>query len=367
MDPSAHRLSYEPVAFSALPRWAHDDHAEALAALKLCASYCAWPELNAVLSGDGGSSRLHEMTGQRARFFFETHFQPYALRHDGPQGLLTGYFEPVFSASRTRDERYTVPLFARPSDLVNLVEERDRGAKSSGFTHMRSVGDGLKPYATRAEIEGGALAGSGLELAFLDCPVNAFILHVQGSGLLQLTDGSRMRVTYDGKNGHPYTSVGRYLIETGQVRADDMTLEGMCNWLRADMDRGRAAMQQNASFVFFRELVGEEADAARGVDSIPLIAGRSLAVDTAYHRLATPVFAVSETLRHASNPSAPFARLMIASDVGSAIKGPERGDIYFGSGSEAGALAGVTKHAAEFIVLLPLNVVPGGHIPASEH
>jgi membrane-bound lytic murein transglycosylase A len=311
--------------------------------------------MNALVSGFVGPSRQQEIDNLAARAFFEAHFQPYALRHDGPQGLLTGYFEPVFSASRKRDDTFTVPLYARPPDLVNLVEERDRGAKSSGFTHMRRVGDGLQPYATRAEIEAGALAGTGLELAYLACPVDAFILHVQGSGLLQLTEGSRMRVTYDGKNGHPYTSVGRYLIDAGEVRAEDMTLEGMSHWLRTDKERGRAAMQQNASFVFFRELVGDEADAARGVDSIPLIAGRSLAVDTAYHRLATPVYVISETLRHAANPPSPFARLMIASDVGSAIKGPERGDIYFGSGAQAGALAGVTKHAAGFIVLLPRN------------
>ncbi len=359
VDPSVHNLAYEPIDFSAIPGWAADDHDATLAALISCAAHCAWPELEAILPElkeptPPGNSRT------AARAFFETQFQPFALKHNGPQGLLTGYFEPVFAASRCLDAEFSVPLYARPADLVNLVEERARGAKSSDYTHMRDSGDGLEPYATRAEIEAGALSANGLELAYLACPVDAFILHVQGSGLLKFADGSQMRVTYDGKNGHPYTSVGRYLIETGQVRAEDMTLDGMCDWLRADAERGRAAMQKNASFVFFKELTGEQAGTALGVDAIPLIAGRSLAVDTAYHRLATPIFVTSAMLRHAAAPAAPFARLMIASDVGSAIKGPERGDIYFGSGADAGALAGITKHAASFIVLLPRGQAQGG-------
>lgn len=360
VDPSAHNLAYQPIEFSAIPGWAADDHAAALAALVSCAAQCDWRELDAVLSVLNGAVPSGDAT-TTARSFFETWFQPFVLKHDGPDGLLTGYFEPIFTASRKPDAEFAVPLYARPADLVNLVEERARGAKSSGYTHMRDSGNGLEPYSTRAEIEAGALSGEGLELAYLACPVEAFVLHVQGSGLLQLTDGSQMRVTYDGKNGHPYTSVGRHLIETGQMRADDMTLDAMCDWLRADAARGQAAMQQNASFVFFKELRGNQADTALGVDAIPLIAGRSLAVDTAYHRLGTPIFVTSQTLRHAAGPArAPLARLMIASDVGSAIKGPERGDIYFGSGADAGALAGKTKHAADFIVLMPRGEAEGG-------
>jgi membrane-bound lytic murein transglycosylase A len=161
-----------------------------------------------------------------------------------------------------------------------------------------------------------------------------------------------VRVTYNGKNGHPYTSIGRYLIDAGLFPADQMSLDALKVWLKADADRGRDVMRQNKSYVFFRELEGEEADSPLGTQDIPLSDGRSLAVDTLFHAIGTPVFVSAPTLTHAT-PSGGFARLMIAQDVGSAIRGPERGDIYFGSGDEAGRLAGITKHPGSYFVLLP--------------
>jgi membrane-bound lytic murein transglycosylase A len=187
---------------------------------------------------------------------------------------------------------------------------------------------------------------------YLADPVDVFFMQVQGSGRIRLPDGQMVRVHYDGKNGYPYTSIGRHLIDTGVLTADQMSLDALAKWLRADPERGRKVMWNNASYVFFRELTGAEAGGPLGVIEIPLTDGRSLAVDAGVHAIGTPIFVTSPTLSHATKGGA-FERLMIAQDVGSAIKGPERGDIYFGSGDEAGRLAGVTKHQGNFYVLLP--------------
>jgi membrane-bound lytic murein transglycosylase A len=189
-------------------------------------------------------------------------------------------------------------------------------------------------------------------LFYLANPVDKFFMQVQGSGRIKLRDGSMVRVSYDGKNGHPYTSIGRHLIDTGVVDADKMSLEALSAWLKADAERGRKVMELNKSYVFFRELKGEEAKGALGVLHIPLSPGRSLAVDAGFHAIGLPIYVISPTLKH-NTWSGGFNRLMVAQDVGSAIKGPERGDIYFGTGDVAGKLAGNTKHPGNLFVLLP--------------
>jgi membrane-bound lytic murein transglycosylase A len=359
---SSDETRFVPVAFSALPHWAADDHGAAFAAFLISsrrllqrAAEGAVPAtppalLNAArLACDVSAAGVSPAD---ARLFFETHFVPHRVVQGEPHGLLTGYYEPVIAGSRERTHRFSVPVLRRPADLVNLVAESERGAKAEGLTHARQTIDGLEPYATREEIENGALAGQGLELVWLEDAVDAFFLHVQGSGMIALEDGTQSRITYDGKNGHPYTSVGRYVIDAGLFPADKMSLDALKDWLRADLVRGLAAMRQNKSYVFFRELTGAQAGAALGAMEIPLTDHRSLAVDTRTHALGTPVYVVAPTLVHAGGPDG-FHRLMIAQDVGSAIRGPERGDIFFGSGDEAGAKAGITKHPGNFFVLLP--------------
>jgi len=289
-------------------------------------------------------------TSAAAKAFFEANFVPHRIVHDRNPGLLTGYYEPVLPGSRVRGGAYQIPVYRRPPDLVNLVAESERGALAGGLTHARKTADGTEPYATRADIEAGALAGQGLELVWLSDAVDTFFMHIQGSGRIRLPDGTTIRITYDGKNGHPYTSVGRYLIDAGLFAADDMTLDALKVWLSADAARGSSVMQENRSFVFFRELAHED-DGPLGALEIPLSPGRSLAVDTAFHAIGTPVFVTAPDLCP-WNADESFARLMIAQDVGSAIRGPERGDIYYGSGEDAGRLAGTTKHPGEFVVLL---------------
>ncbi len=359
--------SFEPVTFADLPGWDTDDH---LAAFKAFRISC--PRLKAAARAgnpagaiaipasllaacDAAAALPEPVTRAAARAFFESAFTPHRVVHAAKEGLLTGYYEPVLEGSLVRDDKFTTPIYRRPPDLVNLVHEAERGAKANQLTHARKTPTGTEPYATRAEIEAGALKDQNLELLYLADPVDTFFMHIQGSGRIRLTDGSTVRVHYDGKNGHPYTSIGRYLIDTGLLAADKITMGALGRWLRADPERGRNVMHQNASFVFFRELQGEEAQGPLGVLSIPLVAGRSLAVDAGTHAIGTPVYVSSPALTHASRTKKDggFHRLMIAHDVGSAIRGPERGDIYFGSGEKAGKLAGVTKHPGRFFVLLP--------------
>jgi membrane-bound lytic murein transglycosylase A len=359
---STEEIRFKPVTFTDLPRWSDDDHAVAFASFLISAKRLleraaeglepATPTDLLSVCRRALDSRARIASSHEARVFFESHFAPHRVEHDAPQGLLTGYYEPIIQGSRHRTDRFTVPILKRPSDLVNIVAESERGAKAHALTHGRQTANGIEPYATRAEIETGALAGQGLEFLWLEEAVDAFFLHVQGSGIIAFEDGGQARITYDGKNGHPYTSVGRYLIDAGLFPADQMSLDALKNWLRADRERGIAAMRQNESYVFFRELTGPDAAAALGAMEIPLSAHRSLAVDTRFHVLGTPVYVVAPSLTHAGNAQG-FHRLMIAQDVGSAIRGPERGDIFYGSGDAAGANAGVTKHSGNFFVLLP--------------
>lgn len=359
-----HALALREVPFSQLEGWARDDLLPAFAAFLVSAQQ--------LLSGVGpapeaGWRRVFEaalaqqgaiVSEGDARGFFEAHFRAHAVAHDGPAGLLTGYYEPLIDASEERVAPFVVPLLRRPADLENVVSESERGNQGVAYTHMRRTAEGLAPYATREEIETGALEGLGLELFYLADPVEAFFLHVQGSGLLRLRDGRLVRVTYDGKNGHPYTSVGRTMINDGLFSADALTLPVMGDWLRANLERARPMLWRNKSYVFFKELAG---DAPVGALDIALTPGRSLAVDTAYHRLGTPIFVRSPTLTHGGSngvEAGGLSRLMVAQDVGSAITGPERGDVFFGTGPEAGARAGITKHAGSFVVLLPIARQP---------
>jgi membrane-bound lytic murein transglycosylase len=208
---------------------------------------------------------------------------------------------------------------------------------------------------SREEIDKGALAGKGLELVYLD-PVELFFMQVQGSGRVRLPDGTHLRLGYATKNGHPYTSIGKKLVELGEDKPKSMTMQGIKDWLRADKERGNKMMWENKSYVFFRLLDGKEGeDGPIGAQGVSLTPGRSLAVDPSFHALGLPVFVEAPAMK---GDGAPFRRLMIAQDVGSAIKGVERGDIYWGSGDDAGAIAGKTLAPAEFIVLLP-NAAPG--------
>jgi membrane-bound lytic murein transglycosylase A len=361
-------ISYQPLAFAQIPGWEDDDHAAAFATFrKSCERVLAAardrtaaekvpppapPSPALVAACEAAGRQAGAVTKVNAKAFFERHFTPNAVVHAGPKGLLTGYYEPLLTGSRTPQGEFQTPIYKRPAELVNLVDETQRGAVGMSPTHGRKTEAGVEPFATRAAIEQGALKGKSLELMYLTDPVEVFFLQIQGSGRVKLTDGSVVRVHYDGKNGHPYSSIGRYLIDKGLLAADKVSMGALKKWLKADHERGKLVMWQNASYVFFRELKGPEAKGPLGAMNAQLTPGRSLAVDPGHHTLGLPIFVSGDGMKHV-NKAGVFNRLMVAQDVGSAIKGPERGDIYFGSGDAAGRLAGVTKHPGKFVVLLP--------------
>jgi membrane-bound lytic murein transglycosylase A len=371
-QPAAQRMktdvSLKTLSFSQIPGWEEDDHAAAfktflrscdrvLAAARERMSLDKLPPPPAGLAAAcTAASRLPgPVTKAGAKAFFEQNFTPNTLSHKGPSGLLTGYYEPVMKGSRTPQGEFQTPIHKRPSDLVTLVDETARATVGNSLTHGRKTEKGVEPYATRAVIDQGALKGQQLELVYFADPVDVFFLHIQGSGRVKLTDGTSIRVHYDGKNGHPYRSIGRYLIEKGLLAADKVSMGALKNWLRADPERGKQVMWQNASYVFFRELKGPDAKGPMGAMQVQLTPGRSLAVDPSHHTLGLPIFVNAEGMGHVGK-STGLRRLMVAQDVGSAIKGPERGDIYFGSGDAAGRLAGVTKHPTKFTVLVPNDI-----------
>jgi membrane-bound lytic murein transglycosylase A len=356
---------YERVEFAAVPGWSEDNHAAALKAFRVSCKrlgeISANPARDSKFKPDarilgicGAMAELPvKVRPEAARLFFERYFDPHKVVHSGPDGLLTGYFEPIVEGSRTADERFKTPIYRRPADLVDVVDESNRGTKNGAFTHLRQTIAGLVPFATRDEIDKGALKGQQLELLYLEDPVEVFFVQIQGSAKVRLRDGKIVRVGYDGKNGHPYSSIGRFLIDKGEIPVERMSLDALRTWLKANPEKAREAMWFNKSYVFFREHADKGGEGPHGVHQIPLTTGRSLALDPGFHSIGLPVFVVSPTLKHAPGSALGFRRLMIAQDVGSAIKGPERGDIYFGSGVRAGKLAGITKHRGNFFVLLP--------------
>lgn len=359
-------VSYEPIAFTELSGWADDDHAAALKAfLASCPQVIAGrdgtgkagePNLSLRAACEAAQALPAKAGGAVARAFFERHFQPHRVVHGGMDGLLTAYYEPLLEGSRTKEGRFQAPILRRPPDLVTIVPET-RAAVAGTLTHARRTAAGLVPFATRAEIEGGALAGQGLEILYLPDPVDKFFLQIQGSGRIRLRDGSVVRVQYDGKNGHPYTSIGRYLIDKGLLAADRMSMGALGRWLKDDIERARLVMNQNASYVFFKEMP-PGAEGPMGAIDVPLVAGRSLAIDPAVHRLGSPIYVSAPTLKPAGH-ARPFHRLMVAHDVGGAIKGPERGDLYFGSGDAAERAAGGVRHPGNLYVLLANPAAPG--------
>lgn len=308
-----------PLTFADLPGWTQDDQAAALRAfITSCPTLQDEPEWAAACAAAPGQAD--------ARGFFERYFRPVAVPARGPT-LFTGYYEPEIVASPVRTTRFAYPIYRKPPELQPGEVWYDRAA-----------------------IEGrGLLAGRGLELAWLADPVDVFFLQVQGSGRLIMPDGHVMRVGFAAKNNQPYRSIGRELVERGVFPASQVSARTIRNWVHANPAAGRDLMWTNPSFVFFRPVTLDPALGPIGGLQVPVTPGRTLAVDPRYVPLGAPVWIDTEG-------NQPMRRLMVAQDVGTAIKGPERADVFMGSGFRAGELAGSMRDRGRMIVLMP---VPG--------
>ncbi len=293
-----------------------------------------------------------------ARAFFEARFQPYLVVGAGSsEGLFTGYYEPLLHGSARPNGSATIPLRAAPGDIVTV----DLGAFAPDLAGRkvrgRVAGDRLLPYPSRGEIERGALDGRGLELVWVDDPIEKFFLQIQGSGLVELDDGRTLRVGYADQNGRAYRAIGRDLIEMGELSKEEVSLQTIEAWLRAHPDRAQEVMDKNPSYVFFRIL--GEADTLtgpEGAQGVALQPGRSLAVDRGFIPLGAPLWLETE----APHPQGerPFHRLVVAQDTGGAIKGAVRGDVFFGAGDLAAFVAGHMKSRGRYWLLLPRTLRP---------
>jgi membrane-bound lytic murein transglycosylase A len=284
-----------------------------------------------------------------ARRFFEARFVAREAIPDSGSGFFTGFYEPVVAGSRKRSARFSAPLYAVPDDLVEFDPSQPPDGIDPMLRFARRIGGGYAPYPDRAAIDGGFLAGRGLEIAYVADAVDAFFIQVQGAARLRLDDGTSIRVTYAGKTGHPYTAIGRVLLDMGAIEKGAITMQAIRAWLAAHPAETPAVLQKNRSFVFFRETeVGDETQGPIAAAKVPLTSGRSLAVDRLMHSFHMPVF-VATRLPDGTD----FRRLMVAQDTGSAIVGPARGDIFFGSGEAAGAIAGAMQAPGRFVMLAP--------------
>jgi len=321
-EPAMARGAPQMLDFGDLRGWEADDHLAAMNAfLETCDSLDdpEWSGLCA-LAGDQPKSAA------AARTFFEMFFRPVLIGGDSP-ALFTGYYEPELNGSLTRNGRYLYPLYRRPP----------------GF----QPGD---LWYSRAEIEQrGLLHGRGLEIVWLEDPVEVFFLHVQGSGRIRLPDGTALRVGFDGKNGHPYKSVGAELVRRGAYQSHQVSARTIRDWVRRNPEQGRGLLQVNPSFVFFRVVKSVPADKGPlGAMGRSVTTLRSIAVDPDFTKLGAPVWVEKAGAQ-------PMHRLMVAQDTGSAIKGAQRADIFYGTGFDAGEEAGRIRDSGRMIVLLPIQ------------
>lgn len=302
------------------------------------------------------SQKVAFLGSAEARSFFERHFVPARVTAETGKGFVTGFYEPEVEASPIRTADFTVPLLSRPDDLVDLDDASRPAGMDPYFAFGRQAGDRVVPYFDRGEIDRGALAGRGLEIAWLADPVDAYFIHVQGAARLKMTDGRLIRVTYAAKTGHPFTGAGRVLIDQGEIPFERVTMQSIRAWLRAHPERVDETLWRNRSYIFFREApVDDPALGPVAAAKVPLTPGRSIAVDRLLHTFGTPFFIDAPAL--IAFDGRPFRRLMIAQDTGSAITGPARGDLFAGSGDAAGDIAGVVRSDADFYALLPRPLV----------
>lgn len=357
----------EPVDLAALAGWQADATQAAFDAFRrTCAAPGPNPPQAAGVTGAAADlaaacAAAAAATPERAKAFFTERFSAYRIvrpaRGDEPErrtGFLTGYFEPQLDGSPTPMPGFTAAVLARPDDLVTLAPGESRPGLDPALRAGRAGAAGFEPYPERAAIEDGAIAGHTRPLVWLRDAVDLFVLQVQGSGRVRLPDGSAIRVLYDGKNGRPYTSIGKVMVAEGHVALNDLSLARWTAWLRAHPDAARRLMRMNASYVFFRtEPVTDPALGPPGAAGAPLSAGRSLAVDGGLWRYGLPFWLEGKLPGQAGS-----GHLVIAADTGSAILGPARGDLYVGTGAAAGVAAGDLHTKPGFVVLLPKPAAP---------
>jgi membrane-bound lytic murein transglycosylase A len=358
--------SLETLQFSDLDEWLKEDHSAALSCFRVSAKRMAAKPystkklgIDADLLAIAGKAALaledsELRDGERARRFFEDWFLPHRIipHQNQAKGFVTGYFEPETEASPVQTARFQYPVLSKPDDLVTIDDDTRPDHMDPTFFFAKKNDSGLSEYFDREAIENGVLAGQGLEIFWLESRVELFFIHIQGSARLKLPNGETKRISYSAKSGHPFTAIGKLLIEKGALTLETVSMQSIRQWLLDHPDQADGMMRRNRSYIFFQEIDHPQPDmgpvAAAG---IPLTPGRSLAVDHRLQTFGTPIWI--STRKPLPGSSVPFNRLMMAQDTGSAIVGPVRGDLYMGTGYEAGEIAGRIKQEADFVAFIP--------------
>lgn len=294
-------------------------------------------------------------SSREVRAFFEKHFTPWqSLNADGSDtGMVTGYYEPLIKGSRTRSAQSNWPIHMPPDDMISVDLSSVYPELKSLRLRGRLVGNTIVPYWTRAELEQRQDSLANKVLLWASDPIDLFFLQVQGSGRVELPDGKHVRIGYADQNGHPYQSIGRWLVAQGELTLDKASMEGIRQWAKDHPARLGEMLNSNPSYVFFRELPASEGGPI-GALGVPLTEERSIAIDPATIPLGAPVF-LSTTF---PNSSKTLNRLMLAQDTGSAIKGGVRADFFWGFGAQAGAQAGKMRQQGRMWALLPKGISP---------
>jgi len=354
--PPVFSRSLQAAGWGDLPGWSTDDVAAAWPAFMLsCRGVASKPNgagwkrvCDLARAADGKS-------GHDPRRFFELHLKPYAVASgDGAtSGMITGYYEPLLQGSRTRSKAYEQPVRGVPDDLLTIdlsavfPELKDKRVRG------RLEGNKVVPYWSRAEISARGEKVLGKTLLYVDDAVELFFLQVQGSGRVRLADGSVVRLNYADQNGHPYQSIGKALVERGELKLEEASMQGIQSWARANPSRLDSLLNTNPSYVFFRE-VPNSPGGPIGALGVPLTAERSIAVDPRSVPLGSPVFLATTQ----PNSATAMNRLVMAQDTGGAIKGAVRADFFWGFGKEAGEQAGRMKQSGRLWMLLPAELAP---------
>lgn len=336
------------VAWQDLPRWQDDDPAAAwepfLASCRALAQQEPWREVCAAAHAAGNPER------EQARRFFELNFTPFQVSYadGGEEGLITGYYEPLLRGSRTPSARFRYPIYGVPDDLLVVDLTEVYPELKSMRLRGRLEGRRIVPYYDRAQIELGRATLVGREIAWVDDAIELFFLQIQGSGRIALANGAVLRVGYAEQNGHPFRSIGRLLVERGELPLEKASMQGIQAWARANPGKLTELLNNNASYVFFRELPAD-LPGPLGTLGVPLTARRSIAVDQRFVALGAPVY-IATTWPLSSRP---LHRLMVAQDTGGAIRGAVRADFFWGFGEEASREAGRMKQPLRMWVLMP--------------
>ena len=352
-EPSLQARSYELQDWPALPDWNNDNLALALPAFLLSCNALKTDDQWAATCAN--ATQIRKADPMAARQFFESSFVPWLVRNaeGGTEGLVTGYYEPLLQGSRLFGRAYRFPVYGVPPDLlmIDLAESNPdlKGIRLRGRMQDKRI----VPYYTRAEIERGSAPVRGREILWVDDPIELFFLHVQGSGRVRLPGGETIRVGFAEHNGHPYKSIGKVLVERGELSANKASMQGIKQWAAKNPTKLAPLLQQNPAYVFFREMPDSPLGPV-GAQGVPLTPGRSIAVDAMTTPLGAPVF-LSTTFPLSVRP---LNRLVIAQDTGTAIKGAVRADFFWGFGDEAGQSAGRMRQSGRMWILYPRGFQP---------